>query len=62
MTSTRAFEKISASIVSMNKSQLKKRIKTFKGNFKLDFTDTYLDGLNEDKLRHILMAAAMTKR
>jgi len=61
MTS-QAFEKFSASIVSMNKSQLKKRIKNFKGSFKLDFTDTYLDGLSEDKLRHILMAAVMTKR
>jgi len=61
MTS-QAFEKFSASIVSMNKSQLKNRIKNFKGSFKLDFTDTYLDGLSEDKLRHILMAAVMTKR
>lgn len=57
-----SFEKVSASIVSMNKSQLKKKIKSFKGNFKLDFTDAYLNGCSQDKLRHILLAAVMTKR
>jgi len=46
----------------MNKSQLQSKIKGFRGNFKLDFTDAYLKGCSEDKLRHILMAAVMTKR
>lgn len=46
----------------MNKNQLKKQIKVFRGNFKLDFTDAYLNGCSQDKLRHILIAAVMTKR
>ena len=62
MTPPRSFEKLSASIVSMSKNQLKKQIKCFRGNFKLDFTDAYLNGCSQDKLRHILLAAVMTKR
>ena len=62
MTPPRSFEKVSASICSMSKSQLQKKIRGFRGNFKLDFTDAYLKGCSEDKLRHILLAAVMTKR
>jgi hypothetical protein len=62
MTPANSFEKVSAAIVSMNKVQLESRIKGFRGNFKLDFSDAYLKGCNEDKLRHILLAAVMTKR
>lgn len=54
------FEKIAASVSSMKKTQLKKRIKGFKGNFDLDFTDTYLNSCSEEKLRHILLAALIT--
>jgi len=56
-----SFEKISASIASLSKAQAKKRIQSFKGNFKLDFTESYLNGLSVDRLRHILMAAMATK-
>jgi hypothetical protein len=62
MTPPRSFEKVSASIVSMNKTQLKKQIKGFKGGFKLDFTDAFLNGCSQDRLKHILLAAVMTKR
>jgi hypothetical protein len=57
-----SFEKVSASVVSMSKPQLKKKIKGFRGNFKLDFSDAFLNGCTHDKLRHILLAAIMTKR
>lgn len=56
-----SFEKIAASIASLSKAQAKKRIQGFKGNFKLDFTESYLNGLSVDRLRHILMAAMTTK-
>ena len=62
MASPRAFERISASIVSLSRPQLKKRIRRFKGGFKLDFTDSYLDRVSVDKLRHILLAAILTKK
>ena len=45
------------SINSMSKSEIKSRIMTFKGRFEFDFTEAYLDSLNIDKLRHILVAA-----
>ena len=62
MTPSRSFEKVSESIGSMSKNQLKKQIRNFRGNFKLDFTDSFLNGCSEDKLRHILLAAVRTKR
>ena len=62
MTPTRKFEKLSASIVSLSRSQLKRQIRKFKGRFKLDFTDSYLEKLSAERLRHILLAAKLTKR
>ena len=62
MTSASRFEKLSSSVVSLSKSQLMKRIRKFKGGFKLDFTDSYLEKLSVDRLRHILLAAMITKR
>lgn len=57
-----SFEKVSASVVSMDRSQLCKKIKGFKGSFKFDFSESFLKDCSEDKLRHILLAAIMTKR
>ena len=56
-----SFEKIAASIASLSKAQAKRRIQRFKGNFKLDFTESYLNSLSVDRLRHILMAVMATK-
>lgn len=61
MTSASKFEKLSASIISLSKSQLKKQIRKFKGRFKLDFTESYLEDLSVDRLRHILLAAMLTR-
>jgi len=58
---TRSNEEIAASIASLSKSQIKRHLLHFKGGFKLDFTESYLDGLSADRLRHILLAAMMTK-
>lgn len=52
---------LAVSLSSLGKSELKKRIRNFKGRFKLDFPDDYLEKLSPDKLRHILLAALMTK-
>ncbi len=46
----------------MGKSELKKRIRTFNGRFLLDFSDDYLNGVNADRLRHILMAAMINAK
>ena len=56
------FEKIALAINSLTRLELKRRLVNFKrGNFKLDFTEVYLNRLSVDKLRHILLAATMTK-
>jgi hypothetical protein len=51
------FEQLATSIAALGRDELKKRIKTFHGRFKLDFSDDYLDSLSLDRLRHILLAA-----
>jgi hypothetical protein len=57
MTSKKYFEQTATSIASLDRSELKRRIRNFKGRFKLDFTEDYLDNLSVDRLRHILLAA-----
>ena len=59
--SPKRFESMSNSIVSMKKNQLKRHIKGFKGRFKMDFTESYLDSLSTSKLQHILLAAMVTR-
>ena len=55
------FENISGQISSMGRDQIKEGILHFKGRLKLDFSEAYLDTLNDEKLRHILMAAFVTE-
>ncbi len=57
MASRRYFEQAATSLASLGREELKRRIKNFKGRFKLDFSDNYLDDLSIDRLRHILLAA-----
>ena len=61
MTSTK-LEKTATSIATLNKGELKKRLRNFKGRFKLDFTDDYLNDLSVDRLRHILLAALINAK
>ena len=60
MAAADSFEEISSSIGSLSKSEVKRRLVDFKGRLNLDFTDSYLNGLSLDKLRHILFAAMVT--
>jgi hypothetical protein len=57
MNSRELFEQTATSIAALDRDELKRRIRNFKGRFKLDFTEDYLDNLNVDRLRHILLAA-----
>ena len=56
------FEQTATSLASLEKPELKKRIRNFKGRFRLDFTDEYLSKLTVDRLRHILLAALINAR
>ena len=62
MTAKQYFEQTSTSIAVLDRPELKRRIKNFKGRFKLDFTDDYLDNLTIDRLRHVLLAAMINAR
>jgi len=56
------FERTVTTVGTLDKDELKKRIRHFKGRFKLDFTDDYLNTASVDRLRHILFAALITAR
>jgi len=56
------FETEATSIAALGRNELKTRIRNFKGRFKLDFTEDYLNKLSVDRLRHILLAATMNAR
>jgi len=62
MASGEVFEEAATSITALGKNELKKRIKNFKGRFKLDFTEDYLNNLSADRLRHILLAALINTK
>ena len=60
MVSRNNLDNLATSIASLEKEEVKDRLRNFKGRFRLDFTDEYLDQLSVDRLRHILLAALIT--
>ena len=61
MVAINSFERIASSVASLSKSEAKRQLLQFKGRFQFDFTETYLDSLSTDKIRHVLFAAMVTK-
>ena len=53
------FEAACTTVAGMTKTQVKHRILHFDGPPRLDFTETYLDSLDLERLQHILLAAIM---
>jgi len=62
MASKKYFEQTATSIASLGRGELTRRIRNFKGRFKLDFTEDYLNSLSLDRLKHILFAALINAR
>lgn len=62
MASKEYFEHTATSIAALGKNELKRRIRNFRGRFKLDFTEDYLNNLSVDRLRHILLAALINAK
>ena len=62
MASREYFEQTATSIAALGRNELTRRIKGFRGRFKLDFTDDYLNSLSVDRLRHILLAALINAK
>ena len=62
MTSRQYFEQTATLLAALGRNELKKRIINFKGRFKLDFTEDYLNSLTVDRLRHMLLAALINAK
>jgi hypothetical protein len=62
MVSKKKFEQTATSIAALGRNELKRRIRSFRGRFKLDFTEDYLNALSVDRLRHILLAALINAK
>ena len=62
MATTTYFERETTSIAALGRNELTRRIRNFRGRFKLDFTEDYLSKLSVDRLRHILLAALINAR
>jgi hypothetical protein len=62
MASKEYFEQAATSLAALGRDELKRRIRGFRGRFKLDFTEDYLNALSVDRLRHILLAALINAK
>jgi hypothetical protein len=62
MATKQYFEREATSIAALGRQELERRIRNFRGRFKLDFTQDYLNKLSVDRLRHILLAALMNSK
>lgn len=62
MASREYFEQTSTTIASLGRNELKRRIRNFKGRFRLDFSEDYLDDISVDRLRHVLLAALINAK
>ena len=60
MLATGCTEETVSTIRAMDKSQLMDKLLHFSGKFEFDYTESYLAGLNAERLQHILIAATMT--
>jgi hypothetical protein len=61
MNTAQNFDRLARTISTLDRNEVEKKIKNFRGRFKLDFTDEYLNNLTVERLRHILFAALATK-
>lgn len=60
--SKKYFEQAATSIAVLDRKELEKRIRNFRGRFRLDFSDEYLNKMTVERLRHVLLAALINAR
>jgi hypothetical protein len=61
MSAAQNYDRLARMISALGRNEVERKIKNFRGGFRLDFTDDYLKGLTVERLRHILFAAMATK-
>jgi len=52
-------EKLAGRIAKMNRQQVIALLRSFECSFKLDFTDEFLEAISMERLRHIILGAAL---
>ncbi len=52
-------ERTLTAIRELSRQQLVHELLNFKGALRLDFTEAFLEGMSDEKLRHILLAACI---
>ena len=62
MSSAQYVERQVTSVAALGRDELTRRIRNFRGRFKLDFTEDYLNKISVDRLRHILLAALINAK
>ena len=62
MSSGKYVESQVTSVAALGRDELTRRIRNFRGRFKLDFTEDYLNKISVDRLRHILLAALINAK
>ena len=62
MSSAQYVERQVTSVAALGRDELKRRIRNFRGRFRLDFTEDYLNKISVDRLRHILLAALINAK
>jgi len=59
---TRQLEELVDQIVKMDRADLMTLLKRLHCNFKLDFSNDFLQGVSVERLRHIILAACLHSR
>jgi len=62
MLSGQYVERQVTSVAALGRDELTRRIRNFRGRFKLDFTEDYLNKISVDRLRHILLAVLINAK
>ncbi len=62
MLSGQYVERQVTSVAALGRDELTRRIRNFRGRFKLDFTEDYLNKISVDRLRHILLAVLINTK
>jgi len=62
MSSVELYESLIAEVCELDRANLIERLAHFTGNVRLDFTEEFLARCDNEKLRHLLLAAEWRSR
>jgi hypothetical protein len=62
MSSLEVYESLIAEVYVLDRATLIERLAHFPGNLRLDFTEDFLTRCDDDRLRHLLLAAEWRAR